>query len=196
MSTTYKAVIVGKNSQHDIYKVLGAAEINCMKTLFDKALIGEIKQYEVITTDSELSKIKEVYPDIDYNDITGEHDKVLSINKIYKEDIENLIKAVNEDISKLHRELIINQEDFIIRIKYSIEDKSIPTEELKERTAEVLSIFEDNKSDINDELEDYKYLLEDLNRIKSLMEFYDNEYYGFTSEDSYDEIKLLVIKTY
>lgn len=205
MSTTYKAVIVGKNFKkdtdgtplsYDTYKVLGGAEINCMKTLFDKALIGVIKQYEVTPTDSELSKIKEVYPDIDYNNITSEHDIILSISKVYKEDIENLTKAVNEDISRLHRELIINQEDFISRIKYSIEDKSIPTEGLKERTAEVLSIFEDNELDINDELEDYKYLLEDLNRIKSLMEFYDNEYYGFTSEDSYDEIELLIIRTY
>lgn len=205
MSTTYKAVIVGKNFQkdtdgtplsYDTYKVLGGAEINCMKILSDKALIGVIKQYEVMSTDSELSKIKEIYPDIDYNDITGEHDIILSINKVYKEDIENLIRAVNEDVLELHRELTINKEDLISRIKNSIENKSIPIEELRERTAKALSVFDEDKLDINNELEDYKYLLEDLNRIKSLMEFYDNEYYGFTSEDSYDEIELLVIRTY
>ena len=200
---TYKAVIVDTNFQkdqdgtplsYDTYKVLGGAEINCMKTLFDKGLIGVIKQYEVIPTDSELSKIKEIYPDIDYNDITGEHDIILSINKVYKEDIENLIRAVNEDISKLHRELIINQEDLISRIKNFIIDTSISQEKLRERTASVLSVFDEDKTDIEEELKDYRYLLEDLNRIKSIMEFYDNEYYGFTFEESYDEIELLVIR--
>ena len=200
---TYKAVIVDTNFQkdqdgtplsYDTYKVLGGAEINCMKTLFDKGLIGVIKQYEVIPTDSELSKIKEIYPDIDYNDITGEHDIILSINKVYKEDIANLIRAVNEDISKLHRELIINQEDLISRIKNFIIDTSISQEKLRERTASVLSVFDEDKTDIEEELKDYRYLLEDLNRIKSIMEFYDNEYYGFTFEESYDEIELLVIR--
>jgi hypothetical protein len=205
MSSTYKAVIVGTNFKkaldgtplsYDTYKVLGGAEINCIKKLFNKALFSVIKNYEVIPTCSELSKIKQVYPDADYNDITGEHDIVLSMHKIYREDVENLIKAVDEDISNLNRQLTINKEDLISRIKNSIVDESIPREKLRERTAEVLSVFDEDRVDIEEDLEDYKYLLEDLNRIKSIMEFYDSEYYGFTSEESYDEIVLLVIKTY
>ena len=201
MSSTYKAVIVGKNFKkdadgtplsYDTYKVLGGAEINCMKILSDKELIGR----EVIATDSDLSKIKQVYPNIDYDNVTKDHEVALSIRRIYKEDIENLIKAINEEISRLYRELTMDKEDLISRIKNSIEDKSIPTEELRERTTEALSIFNEDELDINDELEDYKYLLEDLNRIKNLIDFYDNEYHGFTSEESYDEIELLVIRVY